>query len=93
MMYVLGNSHAGLPLELAVPHNIVVKCGSWFWLDGQRLGQGRENAKKFLDGSQGFYARTEEGVRMALGVEDAGVGVAVNPEGAAVAASGNGKKG
>jgi recombination protein RecA len=93
IMYGFGISHEGELLDLAVQHNIVDKSGSWFSFDGERLGQGRENAKNFLKENQDFYARIEEGVRVALGLEVAGVGDAVKPEEAAVAASGNGKKG
>jgi recombination protein RecA len=93
IMYGFGISHEGELLDLAVQHDIVDKSGSWFSFDGERLGQGRENAKNFLKENEDFYARIEEGVRVALGLEVAGVGDAVKPEEAAVAASGNGKKG
>ena len=59
-------------LDLAVRENIVDKSGSWFSFDGERLGQGRENAKQFLKENTEYYARIEEGVREALGLGVAG---------------------
>ena len=48
IMYGEGISREGDLLDLAVEHNIVEKSGAWFAYDGERLGQGRENAKQFL---------------------------------------------
>ena len=35
-------------LDLAVEHEIIKKSGAWYTYDGEQMGQGRENAKKFL---------------------------------------------
>ncbi|MHA1151794.1 MAG: recombinase RecA [Alphaproteobacteria bacterium] len=48
IMYGEGISKTGELLDLGVQANIVEKSGAWFSFDGQRLGQGRENAKTFL---------------------------------------------
>ncbi|MGI8517089.1 MAG: recombinase RecA, partial [Acidimicrobiia bacterium] len=38
----------GSLLDVAVDHGVVNKSGAWFTFDGDQLGQGRENAKRFL---------------------------------------------
>ncbi len=48
IMYGEGVSKAGELLDLGVNAGIVEKAGAWFSCDGQRIGQGRENAKTFL---------------------------------------------
>ena len=48
IMYAQGISREGSVLDLAVSESIVKKSGAWFTYDGEQLGQGRENAKKFL---------------------------------------------
>ncbi|MEE2644635.1 MAG: recombinase RecA, partial [Myxococcota bacterium] len=49
IMYGQGISRAGDILDLAVKLNIVDKSGAWYSYEKERLGQGRENAKKFLN--------------------------------------------
>ena len=89
IMYGKGISREGELLDLAVQHNIVEKSGSWFSFDSERLGQGRENAKQFLIEHEDFYARIEEGVRVALGLDVAGTETTTDKP--TVAATGNGK--
>jgi len=48
IMYGQGISKMGEILDLGVAANIVEKSGAWFACDGQRIGQGRENARQFL---------------------------------------------
>lgn len=48
LMYGLGISREGSLLDVAVERSIVKKSGAWFTYEGEQLGQGRENAKKFL---------------------------------------------
>jgi recombination protein RecA len=48
IMYGHGISREGSVLDLAVDESIVKKSGAWYTYDGEQLGQGRENAKKFL---------------------------------------------
>ena len=48
IMYGQGISREGSVLDLAVSESIVRKSGAWYTYDGEQLGQGRENAKKFL---------------------------------------------
>ena len=85
IMYGEGISREGELLDLAVKQDIVDKSGSWFSFGGERLGQGRENAKQFLRENMEYYARIEEKVREALGL---GIARAA----AALAAPSNGKE-
>ncbi len=48
IMYGRGISKMGELIDLGVAGNLVEKSGSWFSYDGQRIGQGRENAKRFM---------------------------------------------
>ena len=49
IMYNQGISKAGDILDLAVTHNIVEKAGAWFAYAGNKIGQGREAAKTYLE--------------------------------------------
>src|SRR5881275_647522 len=48
ILYGQGISREGDLLDLAVEHNVVEKSGAWFSYGGERIGQGRENARDFL---------------------------------------------
>jgi recombination protein RecA len=48
IMYGEGISAEGDLLDLGVTHNVVDKSGAWYSFEGERIGQGRENAKQFL---------------------------------------------
>ena len=83
MMYGEGISHEGDLLDLAVNGNMVEKSGSWFSYKGERIGQGRENAKQFLKDNKDITARIETDVRKSLGlmsVEDKAQAAAANAE-------------
>jgi recombination protein RecA len=68
MMYGEGISKEGDLLDLAVTGNLVEKSGSWFSYKGERVGQGRENAKQFLKDNKDIMARIEIDVRKSLGL-------------------------
>ncbi len=51
IMYGKGISYEGDLIDLAVDRNIVQKSGSWYSYQGDRIGQGRENAKTWLSGN------------------------------------------
>jgi recombination protein RecA len=83
MMYGEGISREGDLLDLAVNGNMVEKSGSWFSYKGERIGQGRENAKTFLKENKDITARIETDVRKSLGlmsVEDKAQAAAANAE-------------
>ena len=63
IIYGKGISKSGNILDLAVNLNIVEKAGAWFSYKGERIGQGRENAKKYLENNPELMAELEEKVR------------------------------
>jgi recombination protein RecA len=69
-----GISTSGCILDLAIEHNIVSKSGSFFSYEDERLGQGRNNAKAFLDENREMALEIEDKIYAALGVSrDGGV--------------------
>src|SRR5437899_6803972 len=68
IMYGEGISREGDMLDLAANNNIVEKSGSWFSYKGDRIGQGRENAKAFLKENKDIASKIEAEVRKALGM-------------------------
>ena len=68
IMYGEGISREGDLLDLAVDKRIVEKSGTWFAYGGERLGQGRENAKTFLKENPETFRKIEEKVRKELGL-------------------------
>jgi recombination protein RecA len=68
IMYGEGISREGDLLDLAVEKRIVEKSGAWFAYGGERLGQGRENAKQFLKDNIEVKRTIEERVRRELGL-------------------------
>ena len=69
IMYGTGISHSGDVLDLAANEDIVIKSGSWYNYNGDRLGQGRENAKIFLEQHPDIMAEIESKVREKYGFE------------------------
>jgi recombination protein RecA len=63
IMYGKGISHIGDVLDLAADLDIVQKGGAWYSYNGERLGQGRENAKKFFAENPVICAEVENAVR------------------------------
>jgi recombination protein RecA len=68
VMYGEGISREGDLLDLAVEHKVVEKSGAWFAYNGERLGQGRENAKAFLRDNPDVLRTVEDRVRKELGL-------------------------
>jgi recombination protein RecA len=68
IMYGEGISREGDLLDLAVDKRVVEKSGTWFAYSGERLGQGRENAKTFLRENPETFRKIEERVRKELGL-------------------------
>ncbi|WP_085900766.1 recombinase RecA [Kiloniella majae] len=68
IMYGEGISKTGEMLDLGVQAGVVEKAGAWFSCDGQRIGQGRENAKKFLTENPEVAAKIETAVRKNAGI-------------------------
>jgi len=87
MVYGEGISKEGDLIDLGVEKNIIEKSGAWFSFQGERLGQGRENAKQFLKDHPEYRSRIEITLREILGLPTAQPATA-----AAAAAADNGKK-
>ena len=68
IMYGEGISRTGDLLDLGVDKRIIEKSGAWFAYGGERLGQGRENAKQFLKEHPETFKAIEERVRHELGL-------------------------
>jgi len=68
VMYGEGISREGDLLDLAVDKRIIEKSGAWFAYGGERLGQGRENAKQFLKENPDIRQIIEDRVRKELGL-------------------------
>jgi recombination protein RecA len=90
IMYGEGISREGDLLDLAVENRIVEKSGAWFSFKGDRLGQGRENAKNVIKSDSDMSSRIEAEVRKALGLGAASSGEAA--AGAPVATPGSSRK-
>ena len=73
IIYGEGISRIGSLLDLGVEHKIIEKSGSWFSYAGDRIGQGRENAKRFLQEHPALTNEIEGKLRATLGMTGAGV--------------------
>jgi recombination protein RecA len=65
IMYNEGISKSGDVLDLAVTHGIVEKAGAWFSYNGEKVGQGREASKQYLQEHSEVMSEIEEKVREA----------------------------
>ncbi len=79
ILYGEGISREGDLLDLAVNSNILEKSGSWFSYKGERIGQGRENARTFLKENKDTMAKLDAEVRKALGLTPAAAAPAPVP--------------
>jgi recombination protein RecA len=70
IMYGEGISKFGDLIDVGVAAGIIDKSGSWYSYDGERIGQGRENVKKFLKDNPDLYDSMYLKAREALGLED-----------------------
>ena len=68
ILYGEGISREGDLLDLAVNSNLLEKSGSWFSYKGERIGQGRENARQFLKDNKDTMGKLDAEVRKALGL-------------------------
>lgn len=68
IMYGEGISREGDLLDLAVVQRVVEKSGAWFSFKGERLGQGRENAKQLLKDNPDVRGRIDREVKLKLGI-------------------------
>jgi recombination protein RecA len=68
ILYGEGISREGDLLDLAANNNLLEKSGAWYSYKGERIGQGRENARQFLKDNVETFARLEGEVRKHLGL-------------------------
>jgi recombination protein RecA len=70
-MYAEGISHTSLLVDISSESGIIEKSGAWYSYNGQKIGQGRENAKLFLKDNPAMMAEVEEKVKAVLGISRA----------------------
>ncbi|SRR5579884_1837465 len=68
ILYGEGISREGDLIDLGAEHNIIEKSGAWYSYKGERIGQGRENAKQFLRENQDIRADLDTELRRILGL-------------------------
>jgi len=66
ILYGKGISREGDLLDVAVEKNIIEKSGAWYSYNNERIGQGRENARRFLIENTEIAAKLEERLRKEL---------------------------
>jgi recombination protein RecA len=79
IMFNVGIDHYGIIVDLAVENDVINKSGAWFSYGDVRLGQGRENAKAFLQENPELAAQIEAKVKEVLGIR--GVAASAGEEG------------
>jgi recombination protein RecA len=68
ILYGEGISREGEVIELGVLHKLVEKSGAWYAYKGEKIGQGKDNAREFLKNNPEIAIEIENKVREALGV-------------------------
>jgi recombination protein RecA len=68
IMYAEGISHTSLLVDIGSESGIIEKSGAWYSYKGQKIGQGRENAKMYLKDNPAILAEVEEAVKGVLGI-------------------------
>jgi|TARA_B110000438_G_scaffold124789_1_gene121566 recombination protein RecA len=76
----IGISWEGDLVDIGVDKGFVDKSGAWFSYKGERLGQGRDNAKKYLLEHPAIASEIEDSIRVELGLKEAPVGSAAGDE-------------
>lgn len=80
IMYGQGISQSGELLDMAADQDIVDKAGAWYSYHGEKIGQGRENAKKYLEEHSDVYEDIQTQVRKAYGIDAESLEEKENPE-------------
>ena len=82
IIYGEGISREGDLLDLGADKHIIEKTGAWYSYKGERIGQGRENARAYLKENTSVRDKLESELRAALGLPKAGAAVAAAAEAA-----------
>ena len=69
IIYGKGISNEGCIIDLAVEHNIIAKSGSWFSYNDEKIGQGKENVKAFLESHADIREEIEQKIKDKLAVQ------------------------
>ena len=80
IMYGKGISQSGELLDMAADKDIIDKAGSWYSYKSDRIGQGRENAKKYLEEHPDIYQDIQKQVRQAYGIDEKSIADSEDPE-------------
>jgi recombination protein RecA len=70
ILYGQGISHEGEIIELGVTHKLVDKSGSWYAYNGEKIGQGKDNAREYLKEHPEIAQEIEAKIRAAVGVSN-----------------------
>lgn len=70
IMYGQGISQVGELVDMGADADVITKAGAWYSYGEERLGQGRENAKEFLEENLEIRKEIDRKVRLAYGVID-----------------------
>ncbi len=68
ILYGLGISKEGSLIDMGVEHGFIRKSGSWYTYEGDQLGQGKENARKFLLENTDIRDEIEKKIKEKLGI-------------------------
>ena len=71
ILYGVGISREGSLIDFGVEHGLIKKSGAWYTYDGDQLGQGMENSRRFLLEHPEIAAEIEEKILVKLGVKEA----------------------
>ncbi len=71
ILYGEGTSREGEIIELGVTHKLVEKSGSWYSYQGEKIGQGKDNAREFLKANPAIAQEIEAKIRAAVDVPSA----------------------
>ena len=63
ILYGSGISKSSEIIDMAIQLEIIEKSGAWFYYDGDRLGQGKDNVRKFIESDPEFMAKLEGMIR------------------------------
>ncbi len=88
ILYGEGTSREGEILDLGSDNKVVEKSGAWYSYNGERIGQGKDNARNYLKERPELAREIENKVRVALGVPELGAIKGAEPAAAAPAAGG-----
>lgn len=80
IMYGEGVSRLATVIDMGVAYDIIDKSGAWFSYNGGRMGQGKENAKKFLEEHLDIALEIEDKIRAAVNAKQAEINKAIEEE-------------